>query len=225
MPNRPTWRALVAGTQAPAEDRAALDPGEFPHGWQRSASSALEHTEHRSLLRALAGTSQWGPLPGRARLRSCGGPSAAAWMTAVPATQATALSNEEFLCSMRRRLGLGVVPEQCACEGCGREVDLHGHHRAACGRTGRVHARHTSQVAAWRQVFVEAGGFIPRRNVERLLRNTHVPTPSGDNRRFDLVVPGLSIARGLPLSCDVTCVAPLTGRGYARPGATMPKKS
>ena len=33
-------------------------------------------------------------------------------------------------------------------------------------------------------------------------------------------LPGLGVDRGLRLLCDVTCVTPITGRGFARPGAT-----
>ena len=69
-------------------------------------------------------------------------------------------------------------------------------------------------------IFVEAGGTVPRRNVERMPRNTHVPVPPGDTRRLDLIVPGLGIERGLPLFCDVTCVTPISGAGFARSGAT-----
>ena len=67
----------------------------------------------------------------------------------------------------------------------------------------------------------EAGGVIPDRNVERMPRNTHIPVDAADSRRMDLVVPGLSVARGLPLFCDVTCVSPISISGHARPGCTM----
>ena len=63
---------------------------------------------------------------------------------------------------------------------------------------------------------------MPDRNIERMLRDTHVPVPQADMRRLDLIVPGLAVDRGLPLFCDVTCVTPINGRGFARsgPGAT-----
>ena len=83
-----------------------------------------------------------------------------------------------------------------------------------------MNARHTEYNAAWKQVLVEAGGYIPRRNEERMLRNTYVRVHPGDTRRLDLVVPGLNVARGLPLFCDGTVVTPLTGAGRARPGTS-----
>ena len=67
---------------------------------------------------------------------------------------------------------------------------------------------------------IEAGGHIPDRNVERMLCRTHIPVPSGDQRRMDLVVPGLNVARGRPLFCDVTVVTPITGAGLARSGTS-----
>ena len=58
--------------------------------------------------------------------------------------------------------------------------------------------------------------------MERLLRDTHVPTDLSDNRRLDLVAPGLAVAGGgSPLFCDVTCVSPLTVGGAARSGTTL----
>ena len=69
-------------------------------------------------------------------------------------------------------------------------------------------------------MFQEAGGAVPDRNVERMLRNTFIPVPAGDTRRMDLVVPGLNVARGLTLFCDVTVLCPLTTSGAPRPGAS-----
>jgi hypothetical protein len=76
-------------------------------------------------------------------------------------------------------------------------------------------------IPAWRQVLQEGGGHIPDRNVERMLRDTHLPVRAWDNRRMDLVVSGLSVARGVALFCDVTVVSPITGRGAARSGASQ----
>ena len=83
-----------------------------------------------------------------------------------------------------------------------------------------MHARHSAVVAGWRQVMVEAGGNIPDRNVERLLRNTHVPVDTNDLRRLDLVVPGLNVARGVPLFCDITVISPISRNGAPRGGTS-----
>ena len=41
-----------------------------------------------------------------------------------------------------------------------------------------------------------------------------------DQRRLDLVVPGLNVEHGLPLFCDVTVISPLTRVGTARAGTS-----
>ena len=166
MQNRPSWSDVLAGVRPPEIADSDRDRGEWAHGWQYYASTALETREHLALMRALSGTTRRGPLPGRARLRSCRGRFAAEWMTVCPTTEALQFHNHELLFALRRRLGLGVAAAQGWCEGCGRPLDVHGHHRAACSRTARLHARHRWLIAAWRQVFQEAGGHVPRRNVE-----------------------------------------------------------
>ena len=67
-------------------------------------------------------------------------------------------------------------------------------------------------------MFYEAGGAVPDRNVERLLRDMNVPVSLDDLRRLDLVVPGLKVQRGLPLFCDATTVIPLPADGVLRGG-------
>ena len=123
-----------------------------------------------------------------------------------------------MLCALRLRLGLPLPHSGTRCEGCNAVLDPFGYHRLACNFAGRAHARHFGLVQGWRQVFVEAGGSVPRRNVERLLRDTPIVVPATDTRRLDLVVPGTGIFRGVPLLCDATCVSPVTRRGFARPG-------
>ena len=53
-----------------------------------------------------------------------------------------------------------------------------------------------------------------------MFSRTRIRVPPGYTRRLDLVVPGLNVARGLPLFCDSTVLGPLTGTGQARPGAS-----
>ena len=112
---------------------------------------------------------------------------------------------------MRMRLGLAI---------CIDGPDPHGYYRLADSHGGRTHARHKAVIAAWRQVFIEAGGEVPNNNVERLLRSTHVPVPEHSQLRVDIVVPGLNVAEGLPLFRDVTVVSPLTHNGLPRPGTS-----
>ena len=63
---------------------------------------------------------------------------------------------------------------------------------------------------------------MPDRNIERMLRDTHVPVPAADMQRLDLV---LRVGRKLPSLCDVTCVKPITTKGFARSGTTTIKEA
>ena len=83
-----------------------------------------------------------------------------------------------------------------------------------------MNAKHTALLVAWRQVFFESGGQVPDRNIERMLRRTNITVAPTDQRRLDIVVSGLNVARGLPLFCDVTVLTPLTTSGAARPGTS-----
>ena len=139
------------------------------------------------------------------------GPFAATWLLVSPTSALLRIRNTELQCAMRRRLGIAVLFDS---------PDPHGHARLADGTGGRTHARHTELITAWRQVFREAGGMIPDKNVERVLATTHIPMPPGDLRRMDLVVTALSVAQGVPFLCDVTVVSPITRRGQARPGTS-----
>ena len=98
--------------------------------------------------------------------------------------------------------------------------DTHGHASLVTNLGSRYNARHTSFLITWRQVFSEAGGQVPDRNVARMLRCSHIRVRPGDNRRMDLIVPGLNVANGLPLFCDATDVCPISGNGQARPGTS-----
>ena len=62
---------------------------------------------------------------------------------------------------------------------------------------------------------------MPDRNVERLLRNSNVPVPADDQRRLDLIVPGLNISRGVPLFCDATVLSVISLKGASSSGVSF----
>eukprot|EP00973_Karenia_brevis_P014023 1905086-Karenia_brevis.AAC.1 len=210
---RPTWRELRDGLRPPQPESEEVSLGEWAHGWQYHASNALETAELKMLLSsfALPNRRSNARAAGKARVHSCKGPFAASWLTTCPKGEQLTFADEEMMCCMRRRLGLAVVIDG---------PDTHGHRRLADNTGARLNTRHTMLVAAWRQVFYEAGGQVPDRNVERLLSDTHVPVDPADLRRLDLVVPGLNVARGLPLFCDVTIISPLSRNGQPRGGTS-----
>ena len=91
-------------------------------------------------------------------------------MTVCPTTSHLRIADSELLCAVRRRLGLAVLFQG---------PDPHGFRRLADNTGARLHARHTVMIAAWRQVFHEAGGQVPDRNIERMMVRTHLPVPLG----------------------------------------------
>ena len=210
---RPSWEALAAGVRPPAPEPDELALGEWAHGWQFHASSALEKAAFRQLQPTLALPSRRSnaAATGKTRLQSACGRFSSAWLTGIPATKGLTFSDDDFLCLVRMRIGLAI---------CIDGPDPHGYYRLADSYGGRTHARHKAVIAAWRQVFIEAGGDVPDQNVERMLRRTHVPVQQDSQLRMDLVVPGLNVAEGLPFFCDVTVLSPLTHYGRPRPGTS-----
>ena len=216
----PDWAPLLQGVQPPVPERGEPedeegDPGEWRHGWQYYASRLIQSAQQ-------AGLAQQAAPHDAARYRSCKGRNNSRWLTAIPYNEALELSNPIHQCLLRRRLGLPIVADVEACEGatCRAQLDAEGHHRSACTRTGRIHGRHAAAVQPWTQVFAEAGYRV---RPERLLRDTHLPTHPGDQRRMDLVAaPGsraVGARRGVPLFGDVTIVSVHTRAGAARPTA------
>ena len=78
----PSWRALWDGARPPLPP-PETDPGEWRHGWQYFACSAIE-TRHREreVLPSMTPAEQ-------AALRSGSGPGAAQWLSAPPTMRET----------------------------------------------------------------------------------------------------------------------------------------
>ena len=211
---RASWDQVAAGERPPAPPEQPMALGEWTHGWQFHASDPLEHRAHCHVLQELGG----GPTAhrnaatmGKARVQASMGPYAAIWLTVCPTTKCLTLDNKQMGCAIRRRLGIGVLFEG---------PDPRGHSTMTTNDRGRLNIRHAHVVVSWRQVFTEAGALIPDRNVERLLAQTHLPVPTNDLRRMDLIVPGLNVEHGLPLFCDVTVVSPISGNSAPRAGTS-----
>ena len=69
------------------------------------------------------------------------------------------MSNHVFRFALRHRLGLAI----------NFEGDLHGYRRLTSNHGARLNARHKILLSAWKQVFAEAGGQVPDRNIERMI--------------------------------------------------------
>ena len=175
------WTVLAAGLRPPEPDRAEAQLGEWSHGWQYHASDSLEKHAWDELNRVLAlpSTRRNAASAGKARLRKiCIGLDG-------DSRDSLVFDNQELQIAVRRHLRIAVSFDG---------PDPHGHAVLASNLGARMNAHHTEVVASWRQVFSEAGGQVPDRNMERMFRNAHVPTHPADSRRLDIIVPGLGAA-------------------------------
>ena len=205
----PTWHSVLIDGVAP-DFVDPLDDGLEPcerGGWQREASEKIECNAKGLLFARSTPATQ-------ARLRSSSGLNASKWLITCPTEKSLTLTNTQFRYACLRRIGLSGSAIVDACEGCGRELDFYGNHRATCMRSGRVQRRQKPLIRIWRQIFAEAGMFIPERNIERVLSSTAINRGHNDSRRMDIISAGIPhVFNGCPLFIDVTMVHPLTGRG------------
>ena len=111
------------------------------------------------------------PRSAKARVRSCGGPGAGAWLAALPADAGLSFSDEEFAVALRFRLGqdLCLAGQRCANtyvtagdqrrvgDRCPGTLDAAGLHAATCLVGGRRKHTHNGQRALWAPPLPGAG--------------------------------------------------------------------
>ena len=66
MEHRPSWQEVAEGARPRQPAREDTEPGDWQHGWQFYAASALEQQEHLTLLGALRGRGVESGAPGPA---------------------------------------------------------------------------------------------------------------------------------------------------------------
>ena len=62
--------------------------------------------------------------------------------------------------------------------------------------------------------------MFPDRTVERMLRTINIPVDRLDDKKLDLIVPGLRIFHGRPLFVNVTVLSPISVAGLPRSGTS-----
>ena len=119
----PSWTEAKYGISPP--DPVDAEPGEFRHGWQFHAVDTLNtHYVSTTLITNLS------PTRAAARLSSSG-PCAGRHFTALPLSDTTTFSSEQFRGLLSFRLGLDLPLMSFRCR-CGQKLDRKGYHRAAC---------------------------------------------------------------------------------------------
>ena len=81
---------------------------------------------------------------------------------------------------------------------CGELLDVHGHHRSACSRVGRLKARGTPAEVCMARICREAGARV-REN--QLLRDLNVVVQADDQRRIEVIANGLPFWGGTSQEC------------------------
>jgi len=172
------------GAHLDAEGEVCGDAPDDPWSWedgfaplrkkQGELSKKLEDAGRRELLQAET-------CSGRARVRSCGGPGAGAWLSAIPADAGLSFSDEEFMIAARFRLGqhLCLGGQQCgnayattgdrhrAGDRCQGVLDAQGLHAATCLVGGRRKRTHDAQRDLYADL-LPGGGYAVQ-------REQHVP--------------------------------------------------
>ena len=134
---------------------------------QKALSRRIDEKLHSGMLSALDAS-------GRARLRSCGGPLAAGWQWASPASPAERLEDADYRATARALLGQPATAATSAtCQNlartgagagrrCGEAVCSHAHHAHRCAVGGGLVARSNDLEAVWAAIRRECGHTVAR---------------------------------------------------------------
>ena len=209
----PSLQDLAQGLRPrppPAALNLEVDPLQFLHGWQFHASSTKINHYWDTVIEPNLGPT------GKAMVDSQSGPIAFDGFVALPYTKEMRYSGDEFLASLRSRLGLPLPTMGRVCEGptCRAWLDPNGWHRGACMRSGRVQRRAKPLERMWERVAREAGATTaPQPEVASFI----LGLDADDGRRGDFVARGLPASRGRPLLADVALYGYLTSNGLPHP--------
>ena len=160
------------------------------HWWdvRRDSASSKVHKNHREKV-------VWPLLTAgeRASVRSQSGPLASVPFTSFPVCRVTRVDSQPFRVLLLRRLRLPLPLSVHSCS-CGRQLDVLGHHRAACGRAGVLGRRGFAVESALEQICREAGARV---STNVMVRKLDIARSSTDARRLEVVAEGLAIFGGV----------------------------
>ena len=149
-------------------------------------------------------------------MRSQSGPGAGTFLSTSPTSPLTRIESHLFRVLLFRRLRLPIPLSKRFCR-CGRQIDVFGHHRAACAQAGVLGRRGFALESVAARICREGGARVTT-NV--MVRDLDLGVPNiADGRRLEVVADGLSLFGGAQLALDTTMVSPLHCDGSSRRGA------
>jgi len=202
-------------TDAPAQTTADCIQKTLP-GVQRVFSRVVADRRHAELLASCDPDSIHGQHD-LARLRSCACGPASMWLDSLPVGPALQLSDADFVCAMRHRLGISQMPAnapavQCFC----KEYVQPGNvdHALTCNSlSGAITLRHDILTGIWRRIAGRAGVATSSEPELRPLRG-RLDRSRNAGDRGDIL---LALQRALTVG-DVSVIHP-AAQTYARAAA------
>ena len=201
----PSWAELQEGLRPQQFTFDEMEPGVSTHGWQFFAAQVVEQRFRSKVVWPRCTSTE------QALLRSQSGPMSGLPFSAVPSSSAR-FPAHLFRMLLLRRLWLPLPLTSRTCR-CGRLLDVHGHHRAACSRAGVLGGRGFSVESAAARVCREAGARV---STNVFVRDLDLPVLGHDGRRFEVVADGLPLFGGAQLAIDTTLVSLIRGDGQPR---------
>ena len=149
----PQWSDLAGGLRPEQREPEVHEPGSSRAGWQHEASSRVQQDFRASCLFPHMSPSE------RALVRSQSEPGAGVALLTSPSSLLTRIESPLFRVLLQRRHRLPLLLSGRICR-CGHSIDSHGHHRAACSRTGVLGRRGFALESEAARVCGEAGGRV-----------------------------------------------------------------
>ena len=200
----PSWQDLLHGILPRHPSADEEDPGVPVHGWQFFAALTVEQCFRDTVV-----WPRFSPTD-EALLRSQSGPMSGLPFSCFPSSPCARFPSHLFRVLLLRRLWLPLPLSSRTCL-CGRPLDVFGHHRAACSRSGVLGSRGFSLVSAAARVCREAGARV---STNVFVRDLDIPVGCHDTRRLEVFADGLLLFGGAQPALDTTLVSAVRSDGF-----------
>ena len=184
----PSCRALADEFRPPPHDPEDHEPGTQRQCWQHKASSRVEREFREThLFHRLADHE-------RALVRSQSGTGAGMFLSTTPTSPLTRIESHLFRFLLFRRLRLPIPLSKRFWWCCRRQIDVFGHHRAACAQVGVLGRRGFALESVAARICREGRARV---TTSVMVGDLDLGVPNiTDCRRLDVVVQRTSVGAG-----------------------------